>query len=121
MKKNEGVFMLKEIQNLKMMQHPNICRLFDFYEDEKCYYLVLELLNGGDMYDYLLNYKFDLSEARAKELSLQLAEALTYIHKLGIVHRDIKLENIIMSSKTREAVPKYADFGLSFFAGPGQK
>ena len=73
------------------------------------------------MYDYMVNFGFDLSEARARELSLQLAEALKYIHQLGIVHRDIKLENIIMSDKTEKSVPKFADFGLSFFAGPGQK
>lgn len=71
------------------------------------------------MYDYLMKYKFDLPEARTKELSLQLADALTYIHKLGIVHRDIKLENIIMSDRTEKSIPKFADFGLSFFAGPG--
>jgi len=59
----------KEIETLKMAQHPNIVKLLDVFEDETYFYLVIEYLEGGDMYDYLKAHNFSLSEARAKKLA----------------------------------------------------
>jgi serine/threonine protein kinase len=82
---------------MKMSKHPNVVRLMDFFEDADCFYLVLELMSGGDLFDYLKLRQFRLSEERAKEITHQLAIAVQFLHSFGIVHRDIKLENVMMS------------------------
>lgn len=76
-------------------------------------------MEGKDLYDYLLKRNFRISEARAKELSAQLGEAVRYMHTFGIIHRDIKLENIMMSDSSEKSMPKIVDFGLSKILGPG--
>jgi calcium/calmodulin-dependent protein kinase I len=96
-------------------------KLLDLFEDDRYFYLVLELLNGGDLFDYLEKRNFLISEARAKELFKQIASAVAYIHQFGIVHRDLKIENIIMSDNSEESVPKLADFGMVKILGPEEK
>ena len=64
---------------------------------------------------------FKLGEQRVKELGRQLAEGIAYLHSLGIVHRDLKLENIMLSDETDTAEPKIIDFGLSKMIGPNEK
>jgi len=69
MSQNEMVFMRKEIDSLKVMQHPNIVQMVEVFEDERSFYLVLEYLRGGDMYEYLKHYLFNVPEKRAQELA----------------------------------------------------
>jgi serine/threonine protein kinase len=76
---------------------------------------------GKDMFDYLQQRTFMVGEQRVKELALQIAEAINYLHNYGIVHRDIKLENIMMSDESNESVAKLADFGLSKIMGLSEK
>jgi serine/threonine protein kinase len=109
-----------EIEILKMCQHPNIIKLYDIFENQEylfisnCFLiLVTEYCKGGDLYKYLEKRKFNLSEARASEISLQLATALYYIQSYSIVHRDIKPENILLSDDSDNAEVKLLDFGLS--------
>lgn len=92
--------------------------LVDLFEDDRYFYLVLELLRGGDLFDYLERRNFKISEQRAKELFKQIADAVKYIHQFGIVHRDLKIENIIMSDDTEQSLPKIADFGMVKLLGP---
>lgn len=106
---------------MKVLQHPNIVNLIDVFEDEKYFYLVLELLGGGDLYDYLQAQNFDISEERAKNLSFAIGNAIQYAQSYAIVHRDIKLENIMMTSADKDnSIPKLVDFGMAFLAGPGK-
>jgi serine/threonine protein kinase len=67
---------LKEIETLKMAQHPNIVKLLDVFEDEVYFYIVMEYLDGGDMYEYLKERKFNISELRAKKLAYQITVAV---------------------------------------------
>jgi len=98
----------REIEILKMCQHPYIIRLLDIFENQDYIYIVMENLSGGDLFTYLEKRNFEISERRAKELSHQIATALYYLHSFGVAHRDLKPENILMNE---EGVVKICDFG----------
>ena len=110
----------REIEILKMCQHPHIIRLLDIFENTDYIYIVMENLPGGDLFSYLEKRKFVVSEKRAKEMSHQLATAIYYLHSYGIAHRDLKPENILMSSDKDDADLKIVDFGLSKIIGPNE-
>lgn len=81
---------------------------------------MMELLSGGDLFNYLEKRQFNLSESRAKTLAHQMATALYYLHSFGVAHRDLKPENILMSDNSDTAECKIVDFGLSKIIGPSQ-
>lgn len=111
----------REIDVLKMSQHPNIVALIDLFENSDYYYIVLEYMQGKDLFDYIQFRNFKLGEQRVKELSYQIGIAIKYLHSYGIVHRDLKLENVMMSDNTESGVPKLVDFGLAKMIGPNEK
>ena len=106
---------------MKMCQHPNVIKLIDIFENSDYYYIVLDYMEGKDLFDYLQKRSFRISEERAKNLALQIGEAIQYLHNYGIVHRDLKLENVMMSDNTEHAIPKLCDFGLAKIIGPNEK
>lgn len=110
----------REIEVLKMCQHNNIVKLLDLFENSEHYFIVMEYMEGKDMFDYLQRKTFALPEEQVKTLLIQLILAVKYLHSFGIVHRDLKLENIMMSAKDDQAIPKLVDFGLSKIIGPSQ-
>lgn len=110
----------REIDVLKMCQHPNIVGLIDLFENSDYYYIVLEYMQGKDLFDYIQIRNFKLTEQRVKEISLQIGLAIQYLHNYGIVHRDLKLENVMMSDNTEASVPKLVDFGLAKMIGPNE-
>lgn len=77
-------------------------------------------MEGKDLFDYIQKRNFVLTEARVKHLVCQLIIATRYIHDFGIVHRDLKLENIMMSDVTNDAKPKIVDFGLARIISPNE-
>lgn len=107
-----------EIETLKMCQHPSIMRLLDVFETFEYLYLVMELLEGGDLFSYLEKLQFKVPEARARKIIHSVATALFYLHTYGIVHRDIKPENIILKDTSENADVKIGDFGLAKIIGP---
>eukprot|EP00826_Nyctotherus_ovalis_P061634 TRINITY_DN878_c0_g2_i1.p1 TRINITY_DN878_c0_g2~~TRINITY_DN878_c0_g2_i1.p1 ORF type:complete len:146 (-),score=26.09 TRINITY_DN878_c0_g2_i1:432-869(-) len=80
----------------------------------------MQLMQGGDLYDYLEKREFKVSEERARTIAHSLATALFYLHSYGIVHRDIKLDNVLMTDCTDSADSKLMDFGLSKMIGPNE-
>lgn len=104
---------ITEIELLKVIgSHPHIIRLIDVLEDDKHFYVVLEYLDGRDLFEYM-NRNF-MNELKAKRIVYSVFRAVKYLHSFGIVHRDIKLENIVMTSRdNQQALPKLIDFGLS--------
>lgn len=106
---------------LKMCQHPNIIKLLDLFENSDYYFIVLEYMQGADLFDYLQARDFKLGEDRVKDIAWQLTLGLKYLHSYGIVHRDLKLENIMMTNTSSKAVPKIVDFGLAKMIGPSEK
>ena len=110
----------REIEVLKLCQHPNIIRLLDVFENPEYIYIVLEYMAGGDLFNFLERREFKITEDKARQIAHQIASALYYLHSYGIVHRDLKLENIIMVDSSNESELKIVDFGLSKILGPNE-
>lgn len=106
-----------EIEALKAVdRHPNIVELLDFYPEENYVYLVLEHLKGRSLLDQLsFQRRFKLSQVRS--ISQQLISALFHCHSVGLIHRDIKAENIMYNSQNGRL--HLVDFGLSIMATKG--
>lgn len=104
-----------EIQALKQLQHPNIIRLYDVYLTGEKIYIVMELMEGGELFDYVVQ-KGTLNEEEASNIVRRVTSALVYMHSQNIVHRDLKPENLLLKRKpkpTEEIEVKIIDFGLS--------
>jgi calcium-dependent protein kinase len=99
---------INEAMVLKKLDHPNLPKIFEFFEDELNYYIVIEYLKGGDLFDRIMDSK-KLSEEEVAQVMHQLLMAVNHLHSKGIVHRDIKPENIMMVDKTSFDI-KLADF-----------
>jgi serine/threonine protein kinase len=108
---------MKEVTILKKMRHKNIIQLLDTFETDKHIIFVMELCSGGDLLNYVRKRR-KLTEDYAKTIFKQILEALHYCHNLNILHRDIKLDNIILDS---EGVIKVGDFGVSKIVDPAKK
>lgn len=94
------------------LDHPNILRLIDYFEDQCYVYLVLELCSGGELFDRIVaNHFYDENDARV--IFKQIMNAIYYCHINGVCHRDLKPENFIMISKEDPFTLKMIDFGLS--------
>ena len=111
----------REIEILKICQHPSIIRLLDVFENQDYIYIVMEYLKGGDLFNYLEKRDFTIPENKARDLAHSIATGLFYLHSFGIAHRDLKPENILMTDDSDEATPKLVDFGLSKIVGPSEK
>lgn len=86
---------LKEVQIMKQVDHPNIIKLIDFAESRQYYYIILELAPGGELFHQIVRLTY-FSEELSRHVIIQVAKALEYLHEeRGIVHRDIKPENIL--------------------------
>ncbi|KAK9502311.1 hypothetical protein O3M35_011108 [Rhynocoris fuscipes] len=104
---------------MKLVQHPNVVRLYEVIDTQTKLYLVLELADGGDLYDYIMRHEAGLSEPQAREYFGQIVRAISYCHRLHVVHRDLKPENVVFFE--RAGVVKLTDFGFSNKFCPGQK
>lgn len=106
-----------EIEVMKQVDHPNIVKLYDVYEDEKYFFLVMELCKGGELYEKIVERE-QFSEAEARNTISPIFDAVIYCHELGIVHRDIKPENMLYTSRSlNRGIIKVSDFGLARFVG----
>ena len=121
MGKQDFELLFREIEILKLCSHPNIIRLIDIFENRNTIFIVMEYLDGGDLFLYLERKKFNISEKRASELVFSLVNAINYLHSMGIIHRDLKPENILIIDKKDDSDIKIGDFGLSKILGPTEK
>ncbi|KAF3787989.1 Calcium-dependent protein kinase 29 [Nymphaea thermarum] len=99
--------------------HPNVVDLKAVFEEEDYVHLVMELCEGGELYQLLEDHKL-LSEAEAAVMFKQLMEVLKYCHDKGVMHRDLKPENILLTTNSKSSPIKLADFGLASYIRPGQ-
>ena len=109
----------QEVRCMKLVQHPNIVRLYEVIDTNSKLYLVQELGDGGDMYDYIMKHESGLAEDKARRYFRQILQAIDYCHRLYVVHRDLKPENVIFFKKYD--VAKLTDFGFSNKFMPGTK
>mmetsp|Transcript_127018 Transcript_127018/g.270864 ORF Transcript_127018/g.270864 Transcript_127018/m.270864 type:complete len:510 (+) Transcript_127018:66-1595(+) len=110
-----------EVEISLIMDHPNIVRLFDVYEDRYYAYLALEICHGGELLDLIIAAE-RFGEGDAAIVMSQLLRAVNYMHALGIAHRDLKLENLLLKDKglpIQQNTLKLIDFGLSERFTPG--
>jgi len=100
------------------MNHPYIVSLHDVFESSTNVFLVMTLIKGGDLFGALQAKSFQMSEKDARTIVFKVLEALIYLHDFGIVHRDLKTENILVRDKNNPLDIMLSDFGLSKFSGP---
>ena len=112
----------KEVELLIKMDHPNIVKIFEFYNGEKDYYLIMEYCEGGELFDKIV--KSNLTEIQCAYIMYQILSAVNYCHKMKIIHRDLKPENVLIK-KDEDGFyrVKICDFGTSkaFKIGDTQK
>ena len=106
---------LNEINILKQIDHPNVVKIFEFYNSEDAYYLITEYCEGGELFKLISDKKI-LTEIQCAYLMYQVFSAIKYCHKMKIMHRDLKPENILIYKHDKEKDffdVKICDFGTS--------
>lgn len=111
--KSDGAIMA-EVDILKSIRHPGVIGIQEVFDTPETLYLVLDLVNGGELFDRIVEKK-KFSEEDSRALFGNLVSAIEYLHNMGIAHRDLKPENILMVSKTSDTEIKLTDFGVSRF------
>ena len=104
-----------EILILKKLNHPNIVKLFTYFEDNKYYYAILEYINGPNLLDLYMSYKIKgeiMEEKFLWDLLGQCLDVITYIHGCGVIHRDIKFLNILLDEKNKLKLIDFNGAGL---------
>lgn len=102
------------------MDHPNIVRMFEVYQDPKRYFIVTEHCSGGELFDQIIKRPY-YSERDAALIMKQVLAAIAYCHSMKIVHRDLKPENLLLDREGDDAIIKVIDFGTSQTFDPTQK
>ncbi|KAI1892176.1 hypothetical protein AGOR_G00130570 [Albula goreensis] len=103
-----------EILILRMVSHPNILQLMDTYETRKEYFIIQEIATGGDLFDWILD-QGSYTERDAANVIRQVLEAVAYLHSLNIIHRNLKLENLMYYTENNQSKVVLQDFYLSRF------
>ncbi|PKK17670.1 CaM kinase-like vesicle-associated, partial [Columba livia] len=101
-----------EIIILKMVKHPNILQLVDVYITRKEYFIFLELATGREVFDWILDQGY-YSERDTSNVIRQVLEAVAYLHSLKIVHRNLKLENLVYYNRLKNSKIVISDFHLA--------
>ena len=115
LKEDELLGLQNEIDILTNVDHPNIVKLYEVFEDDNSYYLVMEQMPGGELFEAILQ-KEQFNEKEASDTVRPIIDAINYCHSLNIIHRDIKPENLLYSTKNPQTrIIKVSDFGLARF------
>ncbi|KAE8348178.1 hypothetical protein BDV28DRAFT_105659 [Aspergillus coremiiformis] len=99
----------REISILRDLSHPNIVRLHEMVETDRHIGIIMEYASGGELFDHILNNRY-LKDNAARRLFAQLVSGVGYLHKKGIVHRDLKLENLLLDRNRNIII---TDFGFA--------
>lgn len=99
---------------MSQLDHPNVVKIYEIFDEDDCIYLVLELLAGGELFDRIVE-KEHYSEKEAADTIRPVVDAIRYCHSLGIIHRDLKPENLLYLTSEENSIIKVTDFGLARF------
>ena len=102
----------RECEILMQVDHPNIIKTYAVYEDAKYFHIVMELCEGGELFDRIVE-KLNFAEKEAAVHFRNMMSAVNHLHTNGICHRDMKPENFLFATKSPDAEIKLIDFGLS--------
>jgi len=108
----DEVALLDEVAILKEMKHMHIIRLYDFFKEPSTYYLVMEEMDGGELFDRIVAKAY-YNEKEARDTCMILLEAVRHMHENNVAHRDLKPENLLLVSKSDDSQVKIADFGFA--------
>lgn len=109
----------RELAVLRMLNHQNIVQIYDIFDSARETYVVMEYLAGGELLD-MITESDHLSEKNSKQVIREVLQAVQYLHARGIVHRDVKPENILCVNRAWPLRVKLTDFGLSKFVGSSE-
>ena len=109
MDSESGIRLLQEARIAASISHPNVVSIYGLRIEESLFYIVMEYLSQGNLKD-LVNKQTKLPVEKAVRLAIGICEGLTRLHEKGIIHRDIKAENILLTADGR---PKIIDFGIA--------
>jgi len=101
-----------EVAILSSLNHPHIIPLIDFFDEKDCYFIVMELMSGGDLFDRI-GKKKTYSEADARDLVVKMLKAVAYCHARKVAHCDMKPKNLLLMSDDNDSYIKLADFGFA--------
>lgn len=104
-----------EVSILQSLDHANIVRAYELFEEPDSFAFVLEKISGGELFDRIVKKTF-YSEIEARELAKSLLDGIKYCHDHNIAHRDLKPENLLMVSESDDAAVKIVDFGFAAIA-----
>ena len=110
--KNDETTMLREVTTLSTIEHPNIMKIYEMIESPTSYNIITELVEGGELLDMIVNEK-KLSEKLSAKFMYDTMSAISYCHSQLIVHRDLRPQNLLLTSKGPEASIKVIDFGIA--------
>eukprot|EP00568_Trieres_chinensis_P011971 CAMPEP_0183296170 /NCGR_PEP_ID=MMETSP0160_2-20130417/3845_1 /TAXON_ID=2839 ORGANISM="Odontella Sinensis, Strain Grunow 1884" /NCGR_SAMPLE_ID=MMETSP0160_2 /ASSEMBLY_ACC=CAM_ASM_000250 /LENGTH=341 /DNA_ID=CAMNT_0025457761 /DNA_START=70 /DNA_END=1095 /DNA_ORIENTATION=+ len=108
----DAAALLDEVAILKELKHRHIIRLYDFFEEPGHYYLVMERMSGGELFDRIVAKAY-YNEKEARDVCRIVLEAVEFCHRHGIAHRDLKPENLLLVSESSDSEVKIADFGFA--------
>ncbi|XP_062564891.1 calcium/calmodulin-dependent protein kinase type IV isoform X5 [Armigeres subalbatus] len=110
----------REVHMMNVLRHPKIAQLYGAYEFDRTFCMVMELVEGGELFDRVLDEKFILTEKACSIFMRQICDAIGYIHSNNIVHLDLKPENILCLTESGNRI-KIIDFGLAREYDPDNK
>ncbi|KAF6216846.1 hypothetical protein GE061_001196 [Apolygus lucorum] len=110
----------REVEIMRTLQHPRLIQLYDAFETDNTMVVVLELIEGGELFERVIGDDFILTEKACTIFMRQICEGVAFIHKNNIIHLDLKPENILCLTKTGNRI-KIIDFGLARHYEPGSK
>ena len=104
---------VRECKLHKRLRHRNIVQLFDVFVEPERIRFVMEVCAGGDLHDGVRRFGGRVPDAQARSIMRQTLAAVAYLHANGVIHRDIKVENVLLTNNTSQPGVKLADFGYS--------
>lgn len=114
MTEDEQICLMNEIEIMTHLDHPNVVKLYEVFDEDDYIFLVMELLSGGELFDRIVE-KEVYTEREAAETIRPIVDAIRYCHGIGVIHRDLKPENLIYVNEEEGAPLKVTDFGVARF------